>query len=490
MQFAVTVFAAAILLFQQFSDKYLRGFDAYYYALQGDWWHSTGDVRIPDSSFIHRVTGLLQFNGVDAETALRLWISISVLLFLLTVVLLLRKCTSKSLILLFFGFAMISPSILFIAVEFPKTFSFMIVFNLWFLFVEKDRVNILALIPLMFIAVLCHKIAIIFALIVFLAVLIPEIFKKTDFIKIRVPLLFLSLGVLVSLYFLFIKDHVNTADLARFNGMNLTPGIISLLFRPNLPLSIKIEFIAVFIAVVLLVISYKPGLKRFVLPILLLLTVFVPAFGKEVFNIGERFALLFPYLMFLSVYYVFKDAEFRALGRMLSVSIIALVLVAGVFRLYYSYPEKINPPYTDYDEIIETISGRNIRMLIIHRGMHFYYKYKTKGNAFSFEPEPFWDKTKIWRVVYGVTPEELYVYMPKQYDWGKDFVEILPVKPYTLIREDYYEKMRDNIKEEENEALYGLLWKNTMNPSQKRPVFLYDKHKNDEDTEFPALPPG
>ncbi len=40
-------------------------------------------------------------------------------------------------------------------------------------------------------------------------------------------------------------------------------------------------------------------------------------------------------------------------------------------------------------------AAKEIPMLIVHRGMHFYYKYQTGRDAFSYEPEAHWDKTRV-----------------------------------------------------------------------------------------------
>lgn len=486
-QIVVGFVVSLVLYIILYHNKYLLGYDSYYYALQADWWFKTGHVRIPDSSFIHRAAGLLMFTGVNAETAVRIWMSFSVFLFLATFVLALRRCKSEMLALILFCIAVVSPSMLFIAIEFPKTFSFMIVFNLLFLAIKDGRINYMLLISVMFVSVLCHKISLVYSGLILAALLLPEIIKqkKAALKYIAGSAVFFIVFFLV--YVFLIRDHVRIEDLFRLRGKNLMPGIISLLMEQNLPASIKIEIIAAILLPVFLLIKYKPDANALALPGLLILTAFIPAFGREAFNFGERFAVLLPWLTLLSIIYVFMDKEFTAPGKALSAVVAILAVAAGCFRLYYAYPQKLNAPYEGYDKIINEISAKDAHMLIVNRNIHFYYKYKTKRNAFSYEPEDFWDKTKIWRLVYGVTPEEFYVYLPKECGWESPYILSLTVKPYTLIREDCYEVMRNGIKKDENEDLFDLLWNNDMNPSKKRPVFLYKKHKKDEDEEFPAI---
>lgn len=69
-----------------------------------------------------------------------------------------------------------------------------------------------------------------------------------------------------------------------------------------------------------------------------------------------------------------------------------------------------------------------IPMLIAHRGIHFYYKYKTKNEAFSYKPEKHWNKQRIWRLIYGITPEKLYNYLPEECNWNTSYIQKKPIK--------------------------------------------------------------
>ncbi len=107
--------------------------------------------------------------------------------------------------------------------------------------------------------------------------------------------------------------------------------------------------------------------------------------------------------------------------------------------------------------------------------MHFFYKYTPRRDAFSYEPEPHWNKHRVWRLVYGAAPEEIFAYLPASCGWG---------------REDCFTSLRAAVDGNANPQLHTLLWQNDINPSKARPAFLYAKHQGDEAEEFPALPVG
>jgi len=163
------------------------------------------------------------------------------------------------------------------------------------------------------------------------------------------------------------------------------------------------------------------------------------------------------------------------------------ILIAGGIHLDYSSPAR-DKEYKEYEKLLPVISSKNITMLICHKSLQYYYQYRIgkDKDVFAFEPEKHWDKKRIWRIVCGATPEELFFYKPDYCVWDSRYIELFPNSYYALIREDCYFDLRAAVKEEQNPELYNLLWKNKINPSEPRPAFLYKKHKSETDFEFPA----
>jgi len=165
------------------------------------------------------------------------------------------------------------------------------------------------------------------------------------------------------------------------------------------------------------------------------------------------------------------------------------IIITGYFHLNYSYPQKQQIKYyEEYEKLISHINDKKVPMLIAHKRFNYYYKYKTGNEAFSYEPEKHWDKKRIWRFMYGATPEEIFFYMPEYCSWDSDYILQFSGSHYVLIREDCYFDMRNSVQEEQNPELYNTLWNNEINPSIPRPTFLYKKLKENKNEEFPAMP--
>lgn len=475
----MALFLSAILFCQLLGDKFLRGADAYYYALQALSWFQTGQVRIPDSNIIHRIVGLIQYFGFTAETSLKIWVSFSYFLFLLSFLFVLKNLKSNCLMLLLFAWAALSPSILFIGIELPKTFLFLTAFTLAFSELLKDKINYPVLAIALCIGLLIHKMALVYIGVIILYLLLSR------YISVKKILYLVFGGILFALVYNFIIiDHFQLLDIFRLKSANIMPGIISVLLNNSFALPIKIEIILSVLLIILLVHQNKKNTKVLFLPVFLLATTFFPTLGAETLSAGERFGILFPYLALLSATYILKGYYLQKFSYKFY-WLCLIILFVGLFHLKYSYSYVRNNEYKQYDELISAMADKEIPMLIVHKRFHYYYKYKTGLEAFSYEPESHWNKKRIWRLVYGVTPAETFFYKPDTCAWNKD-IYLFPEFLYMLMREDCYFEMRKAVNQEQNPELYDLLHKNGINPFAHRPAFLYKKHKHDANTEFPA----
>ena len=512
---SIAFFLSTILLAQLLNDKYLRGADAYHYASQALSWFNTGEVRNPESNIVHRITGILQYFGINAETALKLWTAVSYFFFLAAFVLLLKNFKSKFFAVLIFAWAALSPSILFMCMELPKTFLFMVCFNLAFYFLKNEESSppcqsagfmkykqkfLLAV--FLFLCLLIHKMTLLYIGVICLYLFIRNrSYKSTDIKKIIIALPVVLL--IAAVYKYLIIDHFQIEDIFRFQLINFKPGVISLFLNNVISPALKTEFV---IAAILSGFLFYYGsqtqtlpanktkesdFKTLIIPILLILTAFIPAMGNETLSPGERFGLLFSYLFVLSAVYLLERASYenRILKNSKLFFIYSVIIIAGFFHLNYSYPQKQRVKiYEEYEKLISRMYGKTINMLIAHKSFNYYYKYKTGNEAFSYEPEKHWDKKRIWRLMYGATPEEIFFYLPEYCSWDSDYILQFTGSHYTLIREDCYFDMRNSVREEQNAELYNTLWNNEINPSIPRPTFFYKKHKEDKSSEFPAMP--
>ncbi len=486
---AAAAIAVVELLVTLLGRDFLPGFDAYYYAVQADFLAHTGRLRIPDSGLVHYAIAALTFCGLSAENAVRAWTACSLALFYATLLLLLRRCRSRSLAVCLFAWALASPTILFLAVEFPKNFSFLIAFAAWFLFIDGRHTRLAPLAALVCLAALLHKSALVYAGVAGCALLLPALAGKIPLPPRRLLVAAGCVAAFFLLWALFATDAPHRADLLRLKTSAYTPGIIALLGEKNLPSPIQAELIFALIVFCIQVCLHWGKKKRLLLPALLTATVAMPAFGTETFNFGERFALLCPFLVLLSCFLLYKDEERRFPPRSVVFALLPAAVLCAFARLPALYPPERDDSLRAYAAMTEALAPKGIPLLIVHRGMHFYYKYHTGRDAFSFEPEKHWDKTRIRRLAWGLTDDEWQAHLPAECGWSSGRVAKMPAPGYTLIREDCWNAARRNVNPAFNPDLYDLMWNNPMNPSAPRPTFLYKKHTDDGDEEFPAIAP-
>lgn len=488
----ISLLVSFFLLFNELNkDDYLRAPDAYYYALQADYWATTGKVKIPDSSFIHRVNGVMQKLGMTTETAVRSWIVLSLILLSGAVLFSFRKQKIMTLLLVSI-WILISPSLLFVAIEFPKLFAFLILVPLFNYFLFKPPPNNLyALIPLL-IAVFIHKAAIpIVGILV--GLLLLDNYRLFFNNQKNIIIVITAIVISIALYFL-LGDHFHILDLARLGGTdNLSPGFITLLNRETLPISIKIELIVTFSIFISVVIWYLKTQKIRLMLVMYCLALMLPGFfpfsSNEVFGIGERYAIFLPYFFVLSSLFLGlqKDIILTIKPAITMTLLIGVLTISAIWRLSYSHPLSLDPDYKSYSNVTESIKSDEIPMLIVHRGFNFYYKFKTHKESFHYEPENHWDKKTIWRLIYNITADELDYYLPKSCNWNSGLVKSVKSKEYYLIREDCWFGFRQKIDIDKDEDLYNRTWRWWRNPSKHRPAFLYLKHKDDVGNKLDAF---
>ncbi|MCP4163904.1 MAG: hypothetical protein GY760_27905 [Deltaproteobacteria bacterium] len=494
--------ASSISFFYELDGSFLKGTDAYYYALQADHWARTGDVKIPDSSLVHRQTGLLQRTGLITENSLKLFQSISILLLGLSIFFTIgkkRNILTFSALLLFVS----SPSVFFVIIEFPKMFCFLFLVPLWLYYSTFSGFkSFYALVPVL-LSIFFHKASIpiagLFSCSLFLRNFLSHI------IKLKLFILILSLITSVIFFYLFfVSDSLHLPDLTRFSFENMSPGFLVLLQRESLPVAIKFEMLlmlALYLGSVIVYIRSKGSVFKILFTFPLLLPGFFPFGVNEVFSIGERFAILLPVFFLISSLFLLSqigdykndnDNADSGIGKVL-IFLIPLPLIF-IFRLEIAHPDYLDPNIKDYDTVTENIKNYDIPMLIAHRGLNFYYKYKLRKEAFLYEPEDHWNKKRIWRAIYKISNDELTYYLDEKAFSG-GFIRGTGVADYFLIREDYWVKMRSKVTIDDDIDLYNRIWKTWLNPSKKRPSFLYRKHRkaglySDDEGEFPALPPS
>lgn len=501
-------------------DAFLRGSDSYYYALQSDHWAATGEVKIPDSSPLHRFNGLLIRAGLNGESAIRLWVGLSLTALGAAAAWLVARQKASLILIAVFLWLLLSPSALFTALEFPKMFSCLILIPLWFLpLASRKPLWPLALL-LAAATLLLHRAALPWVVVFSLSVLFA--YGRSP-LKLRVSWLatIFILALFAAAYVFFVQDRFRIVDFSRFSWQDVEPGLYTLLRRDRLPASIRIELIAA--PLLLLVLAVRLGSRGTVprrvlfLPFGLLLPALFPFGSAEIFAVGERFAICVPVLSLVGSLFLLGQAEavpseaseedrayrehfalgvgwglagglyrYAAWGGLVLASL--FLFAAAPQRLRFAHPLELDPPFAGYQRAVAYLQGKEIPMLIAHKGFVYFYKFRLKREAFPYEPEAHWNPARIGRVVAGLTPEEVNSAAGARCEWKDGLMESIPETDYFFVREDCWREIRAHFKREDDPALFEIVWDGAWNPSRPRPAFLYAKHRGDPKDEFSALP--
>ncbi len=480
----ILLLSTAVLFLSLGQSPFLKGTDAYYYALQVDTWARTGHVRIPDASWIFPCLGAIQRIGLTTETVLKGFTAGGVFLMALFFWLANREAPTVRRTAAAIGI-FLSPTLLFTAVEFPKMFLAMAFLPLWECSADRRRMLISAV--AMALAFWAHRSALVFLGGFAAGYWLDRRLKKPE----SVGIVLLAFTGLATLMF-FLVDRSPAAEIQRLlPSLRLSlPGLFSLVSRDSLPIALKAElvfFAAVFVFYFLQK-AFRPesGVPfRYLVPGLFSLMPFGSRF-REVLSLGARLAWFLP--LFTLLVWV-RSGESETGSAKKNALILGVLMGLGgalsaPLRLGLSHPSALDPDYPQIHQITRSLSQIEVPMLIAHKNMAYYYKYALGREAFPYEPEDHWDKSRIRRLIYGIRPDELWPYLTLECrGWAPEG------KDYLLLGEDCWHKARKRIDPEQDSDLYNRAWNPIWNPSKKRPAFLYPKHEDDQPDEFPALPP-
>jgi hypothetical protein len=481
---------------------FLNGPDAYYYALQIRFFIADGVLKIPDSSPLLQLMGYTGKLGMSCEQTIVLWtVLIQVLcgVSVFAAYRLMRKENNQGIIPgLLVAWTFISPTLTFTCIEFPKYAFALIFMPLWPVALNNKRLWPVSAGAIIFSAV-SHLTMIGIALVLLAGwavfggllslIRVRAGSKRPVF---RWPVLAIGIVLLVMLAAFWGGKFLMPADLKRIELQGLQPGLWTFLSRDGIPQWLKGEVLgAAVVCIGLAIWAFRDTTRRntlFWLPFAILLLI-IPFGSKEMMGIPERLCLALP-LMAITMLAGTRFVLPKWFGIPIGSLIFVILGLAAFFSKEYLasvHPDRFNPDYPLYDQVTQAIGGRDIPMLISHQGLNYYYKYKTMKESFPYEPESHWPKTRIWRVVFGITPSTWAYYLPKQDLWGGGLLFSLPAK-YTLVREDLWVQFRDQLRTSQDEELRVLVFHSWLNPSQKRPEFARKRAEKDNDGEFSAYP--
>lgn len=485
--YSISLLVCCISAWQLWSEPFLRGWDAYFYALHADaWFSNAGEWQFSGGNILYLLLTPLHWLGLGAENALRCWQSFSLFLLTIPFIWQLRSFKSAVLSVVLFAWVLFSPTLIYIDIGLMKTMAFLICFAFAFWFSIQNKPNLWAWALFSVAAVCFHRAAVPYVAVSAVYILLKYAGRWN---LLKMSGLAGALLVSMAAYFLIWPDSISAVDVSRISSMRLTPGVISLLLRDSFPADMRGEIICtLLVMLILLGVFIKRKDWRVWYPLFLLGISFCPAFGREALCLGERLGLLFPFMSMLSCAFLMTgeethlstDAGFPKWGMAL---LAVLLLAVGSLRLNWGHPLERNQSYEQYATTICHLQKYHIPMLITDKGFPYFYRFKTGKLAFPFEPEDHWDKTQIWRLIRYLPSEYLFKYASAQ---CRDKIIVMKEDPgcsplpyeLSLIRGDCYEEIRSKANIEQDHYLLYFMTNDSWHPYQKRPLFLYRQYKN------------
>jgi len=466
---------------------YLPGTDAYYYALQTQSILDSGHPKVADHGLAYYLIAAASRLGFSIETAFRISLTLVFTVYQVAMAMLVSrvKGIAQSLAVLVWAFS--APVLAFHTIEFPNLTLAIATVPAWFWLLLKPIRNwrfwTLLLVSA---SALVHAAAAALALL-FGGALILEVLLADDHRSARrlprqlVPVLAISAAVVVALIIAYIgiKRHL-------FPFTPGMPALLRLVLGTDVPKEMTLTLVSLWLVLAVLLIRWwrECSARWRFLSVGALALPWWPNDSDGLAGLGARLSVLFVLLALPLIATVWSEtAGNKPFLSWVSGQSVERSIVLGIVVALFLVPLRVHSyrqllaadDYSAYEKVITTLRGRNIPMLIAHRGLDFFYTYRLKRDAFHFDPEPEWDRRQTWRIAAQITPEEMAFYSPVTCPWGET-ATLLSGTDYLLVREDCWEKFRSRLNRTDNPDLYTVVCENSENPSHPRPSFLRNRH--------------
>lgn len=438
------------------------GTDGYYYIVQITDLVATGHLHVPDGSWVLPVLAVPHVLGVEPVLAVKL----SAALLAGGAVPLAWAAgrslgTDRSLPWLLAGWAAASPTLTFLAAEFPKNLG-----------VVAPLLAVIALAPrrawwaragLVLAAVLAltaHRTGAGLLILGGVGALAGGLLRDRRAWLALGGAAVLGVGAMVLL-----PGMLHPSDLARLKGQlgwagwPLPRGVLGL--RPLHPVHAA-ELWGAWLGLPSAVVLWRRGQRRLAgglgLPLLVLVAV---PWRQDVLDLGFRLVLLAPLVaapLIAGALAPWLEAlrARTALGSeptRLRWTALLLPLLAPL-----GYDHDQSPPYAAWARLVDRLPQPLPELVIAPMGLSFLVDHRTGGEAMAWAPDPWLDRTRVWRLAAGLQPEDVT-------DWGDpDLPAPEWLSPgWAWVREDAWEAIAAS-------APPGTL--DPRNPTEPRPGWL------------------
>lgn len=420
------------------------------------------------------------------------------------------KYVSKSIYIsiLLASYTFFSPTLTYIAAQFPKNLLGVIFLNFFLLSIAINK-NILKAV-FFILTFLTHRMTAGLSVII----LSFDIFVETLHAKSLQKKWFLILAaVIASVIFISILSPgiIHISDLKRFEGIfTFIPQIAPVSFLKLMELDRVgilwcIEIFTLYLLLIILIFLciinksffrhlFNGGGGLWIKGGLLVCIILVfPFYKMELTGIGFRFFLVFYLIMPLLIIPFLKMENgkwkmingkktnlislFSRLGCELCMSdkvriLFTICLLSASFFSVQEYdPKKYDPPYSLYKKIAiktqQVLKLNDPELIIAHKSLAEMITFTTSIDALAWQPEYEIEENKLWRITYGIKNHEFKKYLNKD-----EFKYLKRISlNYNLIREDCWQKFIKKVAIVNDIEVLNKIY-SWENPYKKRPGYL------------------
>ncbi len=455
-------------------SDYAVGTDGYYYVVQVQSLIQTGNLHVPDASWMLRVLAAGTWLLGDVIWGIKVTIAAFVAATVMSAYVLLTTLSQSRWVgLVGACWIAASPTIIALAAEFPKNLSSVPALFLSLAILATltrhgaSKIRVFSLVSTLIIAGTAHRLG---AVLGGLACLIyvlqtPQLRRTVIAVSAVGAVLFVGLSAMLP-NLLHISDWQRlSGQLAIPNGWPPPWGYHSI--RPfAVPHLIELSLTAS--AVFVGAIAWRKTINSPLRTVLIVSTMVAlfPGWRTDTLDLGFRLSLFAPILgiPLLLSYLVTK--------RGVAIGIIVLTLLGAPLTSKSGYDIKTDPPYDLYTQMIERIPRPLPQLLITHQGINFFYDHLTGEEAMAWAPDATSPKDTA-RLVYGVSEGDWLAFLDQhpQLSWPIRLTE-----EYWYVNRDTFDQLISWATENEDRELLELL-RSWRNPSRQRPQMLVRNKK-------------
>lgn len=449
---------------------YGNGWDAYFYLIQIKALITGGSMHSNDVSIIYPYLFLIKLMTPDYVLAYKYAIALISGFYILSWYYLAKEIAiEKNNItnaLLISAYVLFSPTITYMASQFPKNLLGLVLLNFFLLFWLKDKKW--AIVLFFVLTFFTHRLTagIICIFIVF------HLVSKRKFLWMT------TIAIVLILLSLLMPGLINFYDIERFKGVfSMTPqfapvSFIKLFSIEKISYYWMIEILVSFLTVIISIFiiyrqNLKTNLKKFYFIIIIICIILIFPFYKFDIN-GPAFRFFLSFLCIAPVFILFMMEK---LNRPVKIALICILFIGSLFSYQTYSPEKYDPPYQTYSKITEKalslLKNKSFDIIVAHKGLAEYFTFTTGIDALPWQPESKYTIDKTWRITSGISLNDFKYYFKEDLN---DSIKKIGID-YFLVSEIWWQKFINKVKKSDDLDLLKTIYSD-KNPYKIRPDYL------------------